>query len=758
MKRRLRFTDKLDIKSVKIIDDEAQKKEILDSFGITDPKPIVIKVAATHSGLLTRNNTYYTPANMKASVHTWTQDYGKPILTHHSGSDSDAIGRVIDAKYVDTSGKIDLNLKNSIFKDSKQLQDDFALFVEGNMPFLRQVDFITDSMVNLNDDPNFQGLGYIELTAVISDSEAIQKIKDGRYLTGSVSASTDKAVCSVCKQDWIDEGKCDHSPGKLYDKKKAFIIAGQFEYEEWSYVNDPADRFSQNLELVSDEVSATLKTDETVTDAITITSHADRKMVIQSHDSLHYQYDFDVAMALRRKREGGGDLEGTPTTSLPPKAIYDLHEKLHAEAKDGAFDDMLVLGAMDQALPKNLLPPVKEFGTEDSNKENTLTMSDNQTKDGTTSTEENVDATQVAEVTLDATSEGDLGTEGDPAGEPATEPETYTLFSKLTDEALETKLEELVIKDSAEGEEGEITDEQAELIYELMVRELGLEDAKLTTKKRKALATSTFCGPGRSFPVPDCAHVTAARRLIGRAKVGSSTKASILACVSRKAKSLGCSVKTNDATDETNVQIPVACPQCATDIKAIEDAALTQVTTLQTEIDLHKDHLEALRQEVSMLYGDYEAMHDKLVESEKEVRRLKAEKVVDFKLLSGDSIEDTTKAITVLTQLEDNALNSQVESVDMKKIVDRLDSGLSGSPSGTVSNPAATIQDAAALENGKSNQASDEDKKNADIRRNYHNMLSSKGHKTANKYLTRLVKDGYLDAGQAEKLATGGSR
>ena len=68
-----------------------------------------------------------------------------------------------------------------------------------------------------------------------------------------------------------------------------------------------------------------------------------------------------------------------------------------------------------------------------------------------------------------------------------------------------------------------------------------LEDAKLSTEKRKKLKKGTFCGPDRSFPVPDCAHVTAARRLIGRAKgLSASQKASILSCVSGKAKKLGC--------------------------------------------------------------------------------------------------------------------------------------------------------------------------------------------------------------------------
>jgi hypothetical protein len=103
-----------------------------------------------------------------------------------------------------------------------------------------------------------------------------------------------------------------------------------------------------------------------------------------------------------------------------------------------------------------------------------------------------------------------------------------------------------------------LTDEDLEKVYQLMLdamKEIELEeqviaDAKLTTEKRKSLAKSTFCGPGKSFPVPDCAHVVAARKLIGRYK-GPGDKEAILACVSRKAKSMGCDKeKMKDAIQE----------------------------------------------------------------------------------------------------------------------------------------------------------------------------------------------------------------
>ena len=67
-----------------------------------------------------------------------------------------------------------------------------------------------------------------------------------------------------------------------------------------------------------------------------------------------------------------------------------------------------------------------------------------------------------------------------------------------------------------------------------------LGDARLTYEQRKELPDTAFCGPERSFPVPDCAHVTAARRLIGQAKASQATKDKIMACVNKKADRMSC--------------------------------------------------------------------------------------------------------------------------------------------------------------------------------------------------------------------------
>jgi hypothetical protein len=68
-----------------------------------------------------------------------------------------------------------------------------------------------------------------------------------------------------------------------------------------------------------------------------------------------------------------------------------------------------------------------------------------------------------------------------------------------------------------------------------------IEKAKvLTTKDRKALKSSTYCGPNRSYPCPDCQHVSTAKAFLARGKFSPATKAKIAACINRKAKEMNC--------------------------------------------------------------------------------------------------------------------------------------------------------------------------------------------------------------------------
>lgn len=48
--------------------------------------------------------------------------------------------------------------------------------------------------------------------------------------------------------------------------------------------------------------------------------------------------------------------------------------------------------------------------------------------------------------------------------------------------------------------------------------------ARLNTAARKALPSSTFAGPGRSFPIPDKGHAKAALGLINNAPASARAK------------------------------------------------------------------------------------------------------------------------------------------------------------------------------------------------------------------------------------------
>jgi hypothetical protein len=63
---------------------------------------------------------------------------------------------------------------------------------------------------------------------------------------------------------------------------------------------------------------------------------------------------------------------------------------------------------------------------------------------------------------------------------------------------------------------------------------------KLSTKTRKKMKDSTFCGPNRSFPINDCAHYTAGLRLLNRSKFSAEEKAKIKKCILNKGVKLGC--------------------------------------------------------------------------------------------------------------------------------------------------------------------------------------------------------------------------
>ena len=80
----------------------------------------------------------------------------------------------------------------------------------------------------------------------VNDAKTIERIKDGRYLTTSIGASSQSAKCSICGQDIASE-LCEHMKGNVYDDELCYWIVEDLSYHENSIVAVPADQSSGHV-------------------------------------------------------------------------------------------------------------------------------------------------------------------------------------------------------------------------------------------------------------------------------------------------------------------------------------------------------------------------------------------------------------------------------------------------------------------------------------------------------------------------------
>jgi hypothetical protein len=224
-------------------------------------------------------------------------------------------------------------------------------------------------------------------------------------------------------------------------------------------------------------------------------------------------------------------------------------------------------------------------------------------------------------------------------------------------------------------------------------------DAKLSAKKRKGMSGSTFCGPERSFPVNDCAHYSAAKRLLGRYK-GPGDKDRILACIERKGKRLGCGgdAKSKDSvnvgqfttdyfdafTDEELTQLRVGLGLALAERGVqVEDSSATSLKEMQEKLQVAEGHIGELQ-------SDIENLNDSLAASVEDLRNQKIARIADYKRLSGETVELTdlvTHFSTKTVEECDTVLKDCIGSIDCVEIFEKIKSGLAKQPEGTVADP-----------------------------------------------------------------------
>jgi hypothetical protein len=420
----------------------------------------------------------------------------------------------------------------------------------------------------------------VKTGGIITDSSAIERIQDGRYL--NVSAGfLGRAVCSVCNKQVakINDGCVKHKIGRFYTDSKevdsdtpnakfSFLDVDNINYYHLAYVNTPAHYNAGNVAAStfedSDKLSGTLF--DTLKYELTINEFLDKAGL----DAIDYMGTSII----------GGD-----------SIVVDLNESVSVTV-NGNKDDLTIIGIM---------------------------------------------------------------------------------YKDANDQ--------------------ELTDSEWKILDRLLDQEMG--DAKLSTETRNKMESKSFCGPERSFPIPDCAHVTAAKRLIGRYQ-GPGSKSRILSCVNRKANEMSCGGDNSsdpDNNDNNGDSVLMDAKEIAKELKdsLLNDPRFSQpqdndlndrITVLEESNRFLESDLEKVKQAKEIKDSLFANMSLEVASNRKVMADANRQSYIMYVLMTDESAR-TEDSLKQLMNLSDSEINERVArsfGSDSNKFYSELMETIKGKP------------------------------------------------------------------------------
>lgn len=238
---------------------------------------LIVEVAAIHEGM-TANFNFYPAKALEAALTTWVAPYPKPIIMNHDPL-SEPVGRVMAAKMEEEA----------------------------------------------------DGTPFTKLQIAITDPEAIRKVLDQRYLTGSVGGAATEANCSVCGADWAEASRfnipCKHQRGKAYKGKLAYMEMNGITFKEYSFVNIPADQRS-NVRTVSTTAAEGEEEEGWVRSARVFSLDMNKEEIVEFSES----EDRNVLAGLKKK-------EATPVYMNLKGAFLSALAVSESEIEEASDDD-----------------------------------------------------------------------------------------------------------------------------------------------------------------------------------------------------------------------------------------------------------------------------------------------------------------------------------------------------------------------------------------------------------------------------------
>jgi hypothetical protein len=427
-------------------------------------KGLRITYDLSHSGRKI-NNRIYSTAGQQKGIDSLTHPYPKPILRNHD-QDGDPIGRFIGGEWQDLYDEATQYLQSS----QKVLEIHNAFAEDDPMKI-----YSIMKSFSLIKDKGWPGLGRMRVQANITDEEAIKKFMDGRYLTFSAGSTTDRHVCSICEQDWISDGVCEHRHGQVYDKETCVFITGDFIVLEGSVVNTPADDLSQmvGMEMVDTSDSNSIKDD--------LNSFSYSREIIMSDSS----YELGEANELYNFKLNNNSDSHKDTSILQPVGIT-----------------ARTLSSLDA-----------------------VSISHNSSSN-TISPEGEVNNYSLIEKDASMSKEPNPITEDEVVIEPSLEVTDPTPEDKESDDEDET----------LDGDTKDIDWNILDLAFQATMAQA---DGILNMDEREALPELAFCGPERCFPIFDYELAVKAKAFIVGTKMSEEIKNVAIATIDEKIVELG---------------------------------------------------------------------------------------------------------------------------------------------------------------------------------------------------------------------------
>lgn len=495
--------------------DEKLFKRVMKTVQNQDLKmPVLLtEIDATHYGYINANRNMYDPAYLKQNAKTFTTNYVKPTMVNHESRDTTkVIGRIVAAVPV----KYKMDAKYTKRQDVPK--------------------------------------GHIKVFAIINDFYSMMKVMDGRYLTVSIGGFSDDVRCSICGYHPFSSD-CEHTMGQSYKdedgkKKVAYRVIGKMEYSELSYVAVPADVMAKTkrYEIVSPNSSEAKDVKEMIKQGMGELSLPHMKGM--HNDSTNFL--IGSSSELNDGRVLSLLTDSSKVETINPYELAKQENKADFEG-DQDLEDVII----------------QEVNVDDSSEDDTeaILPEDSEESDDTDTSTESEDCPCCGDIDdEDLDDLDDNNTSSSDENDTTSEEATYMLmrFAKLN------ILASLIEHDSTNAIEyiddlascGIIFPMKDQVDGAVILKAINDEidrmcesDAKLTPKKRKKLPESVFCGPDRSWPVPDCQHVATARAYLKDPKktknLTAAQKKRVKACVERKAKALGCDKDKEDVQQTT---------------------------------------------------------------------------------------------------------------------------------------------------------------------------------------------------------------